>query len=141
MTAAQKKKFLNLPQRFVYCFKILNRIVFTLQFTIRLTSVDESKEMTLKAENFMRKEKATSETDVTVDFYTATEKLKRKNGFDFPNLSKRLRASDDEVTSSPSLSDSNSSLKMLLSERTKTRIISWSRRNTKSLTDQIVMNK
>ena len=50
--------------------------------------MDESKEMTLKAENFMRKEKATSETDVTVDFYTATEKLKRKNGFDFPNLSK-----------------------------------------------------
>ena len=103
--------------------------------------MDESKEMTLKAENFRKKEKATSETDVTVDFYTATEKLKRKNGFDFPNLSKRLRASDDEVTSSSSLSDSNSSLKMLLSERTKTKIISWSRRNTKSLTDQIVMNK
>ena len=97
--------------------------------------------MTLKVENFTMKEKATSETDVTIDFYLATEKLKRKNGFDFPNLSKRLRASDDEVSSSPSLSDSNSSLKMLLSERTKTKIISWSRRNTKSLTDQIVMNK
>ena len=103
--------------------------------------MDESKEMTLKADHFIRKERATSETDVTVDFYTATEKLKRKNGFDFPNLSQRLRASDDEVSSSPSLSDSNSSLKMLLSERTKTKIISWSRRNTKSLTDQIVMNK
>ena len=47
------------------------------------------------------KDKATSETDVTVACYLATEKLKRKNGFDFPNLSKRLRASDDEVTSSP----------------------------------------
>ena len=49
---------------------------------------DESKEMTLKVENFTMKEKATSETDVTIDFYLATEKLKRKNGFDFPNLSK-----------------------------------------------------
>ena len=109
-------------------------------YIIRLPSVDESKEMTLNAENFLRKEKATSETDVTVDFYSGREILKRKNGFDFPNLSKRLRASDDEMTSSPSLSDSNSSLKMLLSERTKKKIISW-RRNTKSLTDQIVMNK
>ena len=102
--------------------------------------MDESKEMTLQAELFLRKEKATSENDVTVDFYTGNEKLKRKNGFDFPNLSKRLRASDDEMTSSPSLSDSSSSLKMLLSDRTKKKIISW-RRNTKSLTDQIVMSK
>ena len=45
--------------------------------------MDESKEMTLKADHFIRKERATSETDVTVDFYLATEKLKRKNGFDF----------------------------------------------------------
>ena len=102
--------------------------------------MDESKEMTLKADHFLGKEKATSETDVKVDFYTGTEKLKRKNGFDFPNLSKRLRGSDDEVTSSSSLSDSASSLKMLLSERTKSKMISW-RRNTKSLTDQIVMNR
>ena len=109
-------------------------------YIIRLPSVDESKEMTLNTEHFLRKEKATSEADVTVDFYSGSEILKRKNGFDFPNLSKRLRASDDEMTSSPSLSDSNSSLKMLLSERTKKKIISW-RRNTKSLTDQIVMNK
>ena len=65
---------------------------------------------------------------------SAFEKLKRKNGFDVPNVPKKLRTSDP-----PSLSDSNSSLKHLLPEKTRSRIISW-RRNTRSLTDQIVMN-
>ena len=111
---------------------------------IRLPSVDETNEFSFKAEKLMTEEKSTSESDVKVDFFSGTEKLKRKNGFDFPSYSKKLRASDDEMTSemtsSPSLSDSNSSLKKLISERTKSKIISW-RRNTKSLTDQIVMNK
>ena len=115
---------------------------------IRLPSVDETNEFSFKAEKLVTEEKSTSESDVKVDFFSGTEKLKRKNGFDFPSYSKKLRASDDEmtsemtseITSSPSLSDSNSSLKKLISERTKSKIISW-RRNTKSLTDQIVMNK
>ena len=53
--------------------------------------------------------------------------------FDIPRISKKFRKSEALLT------DSSSSLEKLLSEKTKSRIISW-RRNTKSITDQIVMN-
>ena len=64
----------------------------------------------------------------------SSEKLKRNaDDFDIPKYPKKVKTED--------LSDANSSLKMLLSEKSniRSKIISW-RRNTKSLTDQIVMN-
>ena len=67
------------------------------------------------------------------DFHIAStfERLKRSaDAFDIPNLPKRLRTD---------LTESNSSLEKLFTEKTKAKIISW-RRNTRSLTDQIVMS-
>ena len=61
--------------------------------------------------------------------------LLKRNADDLENtrLTKKIRTEDD-------LNGSTSSLKQLLSNRTKIKIISW-RRNTKSLTDQIAMDK
>ena len=62
---------------------------------------------------------------------SAFERFKRSaDAFDIPNFPKRMRTD---------LSESSSSLEKLFSEKTKAKIISW-RRNTRSLTDQIVMN-
>ena len=64
----------------------------------------------------------------------SSEKLKRNaDDFEIPKYPKKIKTEE--------LGDSNSSLKMLLSEKSniRSKIISW-RRNTKSLTDQIVMN-
>ena len=78
----------------------------------------------------------------------SSEKLKRNaDDFDVPKYPKKVKTEDFDIPKYPKkvktedLSDSNSSLKMLLSEKSniRSKIISW-RRNTKSLTDQIVMN-
>ena len=62
---------------------------------------------------------------------TAFERFKRRaDAFDIPKFPKRMRTES---------SSSNSSLEKLFKEKTKAKIISW-RRNTRSLTDQIVMS-
>ena len=62
---------------------------------------------------------------------SAFERFKRSaDTFDIPKFPKRMKTE---------YSGSNSSLEKLFSEKTKAKIISW-RRNTRSLTDQIVMS-
>ena len=75
--------------------------------------------------------------------------LKRNaDGLDNTRLTKKIRTEDNDtrltkkIRIEDDLNDSagsTSSLKQLLSNRTKIKIISW-RRNTKSLTDQIAMD-
>ena len=62
---------------------------------------------------------------------SAFERFKRSaDTFDIPKFPKRMKTE---------MSVSNSSLEKLFNEKTKAKIISW-RRNTRSLTDQIVMS-
>ena len=81
-------------------------------------------------EEFEESGRQSSEDDFKIPTPFDRFKKRSADGLDIPRFPKRMRTD---------LSSSNSSLEKLFNDKTKAKIISW-RRNTKSLTDQIVMS-